>query len=763
MAGIAELLTDAFHIELEFTCESEPDSHLRVADFSLTEALSETYCAELELITEDAVEATKMLGRNGTFTLRRGGAERLVHGMVTRVEHGGVASIGTHNAMLLHVRLEPALCAFKHTLDSRIFQNQTAVEIIEMVLKTTLSSYGRGLDIEKLKRVYEKREYTVQYSESDYDFVSRLAAQEGITFYFDHTEANEKIIFADDNADFQTFETVDGQPVPLARRADENPRTESLTSFCREDQQGSTSSVTRDYDWSRPTLPLKVEHLVPDAQGKERTVYNSTAEIVIGSYDLGQKTYTITDEVTRAQLLQERLHALDATFVGEGMVTGFSPGRVFELTDHVLPDLDGRYVITSVTHNGGSSAESEVARDRYVNHFTAVRFDGVYRPPVVTPWPRIHSIQTATVVGPESSEIHTDEHGRIRVQFHWDRKGTRDDHSSCFIRVAQQWAGSGYGFVFIPRIGHEVLVSFIEGNPDRPLVVGSVYNGDNNPFWELAKNETRSVIRTKTFGTAPPATGYNEISFEDATDAEEILLHASRDFNETVEKDHNTTVHGKHSNTVDKSDSESVGGSQSLSVGGDRSHTVTGKEDITVKKDRTVTVVGTETRDITKDLTENYHAKRTTTVTGADDETCEATKKITVTGTTDLISKGAVTIAQNETSVLKLDGVFDLATPGKMNMTNDKTTLTGEGGKLTLDSANEISVVCGSATMTLKSDGTIEVSGSTVTVKGTTAVELGVGSSVIKVEAAQITVSAPKIASTAIGIHEIQGAVVKVG
>jgi type VI secretion system secreted protein VgrG len=771
MNDISALLSGAFHIELEFTCESDALANLRVTDASVSEALCETYRAEISLMTEDAVDPPAMLGRNATFVVRRGGSERKLHGIVTRVEQGGVASVGTTSAMVLRVTVEPALCALKHTRDSRIFPNMTVIEIVNEVLGKGLLHYGRGLDTAKLKvEDYPKREYTVQYEESDYDFISRLLAQEGITYFFSHAEKVEKIFFADDNADFVKFVSVDGQSVPMTQRADENADTEPVVSFVRADRMGTTSVVVRDYDWTNPEPPgPKAELLAQDAQTRERTVYASTGETNIGMYELPpKKAYTEHDIGKRAERLRQRLVSHAQAFTGEGMVTGFMPGVVFELTDHALPDLDGKYVITSVVHTAGTGAAREGENaDRYRNYFTCIPFETPYRPPNVTPWPRIHSVQTATVTGPSGAEMHTDEHGRIHVQFHWDRLGKRDDHSSCFIRVAQATAGPHYGFVFIPRIGMEVLVSFVEGNPDRPLVTGCVYNGKNQPFYELDKNQTRSVIRTRTFGTdAASGTKYNELSFNDAPDNEEIFTHASRNYREEVENDHNTTVMKNQSNTVKVNHSESVGGDQSLSVTGNRTHSVTGTEDLTITKARTVTVKDTETRTIEKALTENYNNTRTTTVKLDDTETIsEGNKKVTVTaGTTDIISKGAFKVAQNATSTFELAGKFSLATPGTMNMSNEKTTFTGDdAGVITLNATSDVKILCSGSTITLAKDGTIKISGKNVTLAGTDLIELGVGSSVIKVEKAGVSVSGPKISSASIGMHEINGAVIKIG
>jgi type VI secretion system secreted protein VgrG len=219
------------------------------------------------------------------------------------------------------------------------------------------------------------------------------------------------------------------------------------------------------------------------------------------------------------------------------------------------------------------------------------------------------------------------------------------------------------------------------------------------------------------------------------------------------------------SNTVKVNHSESVGGDQSLSVTGNRTHSVTGKEDLTITKDRTVTVKATETRTIVKALTEKYQDTRTTTVTKDDTETIETgNKKVTVaTGTTDIISKGAFKVAQNETSVLQMAGMFDVATPGKMNLSNEKTTFTGDAGVITLNADSDVKILCGGSTITLSKDGTIKIDGKQITLAGKALIELGVGSSVIKLEPAGVTVSGPKISSAAVGIHEVNGAVIKIG
>jgi type VI secretion system secreted protein VgrG len=710
-----------FHIELEFRCEGV-GGRLHVADFTLTEALSETYRASVDLHVRDAHVATQMLGRNALLTIRRGGGERFVQGIVTRTEHGGVIANDDGNNALVRVQLEPALCALKHTRDSRIFQAASAVDIVREVL-APLATYGRQFDLGKLKGTYPLREYTVQFDESDFDFAARLAAEEGITFYFDHSgrfdsHAYEKLVFADENTGFVRFQSIDGdEVVSMSAAIGDDADAERIFGFWRADELGPTGSAVRDYDWTHPEDgAMKDESLAgTDRQDRQRAIHASIGETTIGGYQEGPAKYSEFDIVARGKVLQQRIHNRDETYVGEGVVTGFMPGHKLKLEDHSLDGFSDReYLITSITHYGGVSAARGNSTDRYRNAFTAFRVAGPegapppvpYRPPLTTPWPRIHSVQTARVVGLEAagSEITTDDYGRVKVQFHWDRLGTRTDRSSCFIRVAQQWAGRGYGFLFIPRIGHEVIVSFIEGNPDRPIIIGSVYNGENmTENHPLPASETRSVIRTKTFGK-DASQHYNELSFNDAPDNEEILIHASRDFNETVVKDHNTKVDGKQSNTVKLSHSESVGGSQSLSVGGNRTVTITGSENVTIKGEAD----GDDVTGGKMHVTGDYKLETTKTVHMKAPDSI----KLECGGSTIMIEPGKITVTAGDGSSMTLDvNSLIQSSQGTKVMLDSNALMQSSGSSQILLDANALTQSSGGSSMLLDANALARSSG----------------------------------------------------
>jgi type VI secretion system secreted protein VgrG len=235
----------------------------------------------------------------------------------------------------------------------------------------------------------------------------------------------------------------------------------------------------------------------------------------------------------------------------------------------------------------GDARSSESEEERYHNRFTAVAADVQWRPRRTLPRPRIRGIQTAIVTGPAGEEIHTDEHGRVKCQFHWDRLGTMDDHSSCWIRVMQTWAGNGWGTWILPRIGMEVIVSFVDGDPDRPVVTGCLYNGDNRPPYSLPEQKTKSTYKSNS---SLGGGGYNEFRFEDKKGDEEIFTHAQRDYNEVVEHDHNTLVHNCQTNTVDIDQTENIHQNQFLTVDINRTKNVGLNETTNIGQTRNETV-----------------------------------------------------------------------------------------------------------------------------------------------------------------------------
>ncbi|MDE2263355.1 MAG: type VI secretion system tip protein VgrG, partial [Gammaproteobacteria bacterium] len=369
---------------------------------------------------------------------------------------------------------------------------------------------------------------------------------------------------------------------------------------------------------------------------------------------------------------------------------------------HPRGSLDIQYLITSTSVSLSSDAYHAGAGGAEGTQFS-IAVEGVdarapYRAPRVTPKPMIHGTQTAVVVGPKGDEIHTDQYGRIKVQFHWDRYGTLDEKSSCFVRVGQLWAGKNWGGIYIPRIGQEVIVSFIEGDPDRPIVIGSVYNGANKPPYALPDNKTQSGIKSRS-SLDGAAENYNELRFEDKKGSEHVLLHA--------EKDQMIVVENNETHSVGHDRDKSVKNNETTAIGKDRTETVSGNESITIDKDRTESVKGSESIAIGKDLTQSIGGSRTISVT--------KDESISVSGgrTDDVTKDEQVSIGKDRT--------HDIAS-------NDTLSV---GKKLAIDAGDSVEIVTGSASITMKQDGTITIKGNDITFSGDGDITIKAGGNVV--------------------------------
>ncbi len=642
--------------KVRFKFNAETDTHVwRVVSLHAREAISEVYSVALELACDDlGADPDALLGDKCEVLLIRDTHERAWRGVVHRVEHRGVAQ----GHIVCRAHLVPALYGMSQRVDSYIFQDVTVPQILAVVLAEGLSPYGRTYTIDQLSRDYPVREYCVQHRESDLEFVMRLMAEEGIAFWFDHAGDAEVMILSDHKEAHTAIETMDGNPLLVQGPEAGTASTERVRHFELSHSLESTSSVVRDFDWTQPRLGipgngLSAEQRSTDVKGHDREVYEYPAPLTIGDY--AKPKYGAHDQVAQAAVRQERFRSLEARFTGDGEVTVFNPGQTFELTGHRVSAFDRRYLLTRVEHFGFAPEEltsdvspADAQRERYRNTFECIDAAVVFRPTRTARKPVISGTQTATVVGPSGEEIYTDEHGRIKVQFHWDRFGGRDESSSLWIRVSQTWAGSGWGFMFVPRIGMEVVVTFLEGNPDRPLVTGCVYNGENTPSYTLPDDKTKSWIRTNSSHTSG---GYNELRFEDLAGSEEVYLRAQKDFNELVKHNHSTTVDANQTNTVHGKQTETVDKDKSITVHKNRDTTIDGDDYLHVKGNRTIVVDGASGGP--------YPAPAPGAglkVTGT--YTVEATQmiKLFVAGSSIVIDSGSITLTAGGGAALRLDG-----------------------------------------------------------------------------------------------------------
>jgi type VI secretion system secreted protein VgrG len=738
-------------------------SYWTVSHVSLSEALSEPYHATASLTTSElGSDASELLGERVTIELSRGSLMRRVHGVIDEVTTGDEATANGHNRSCA-VRIVPAVALFADCRDSRVFQGKTVPEIIEAVL-APLSDYDATFEVQK-SRTYPVCEYRTQYGESDLDFVHRLMGEEGLFYFFDHEGNTEHLVIGDSESVYGAIESTDGNLLTFANAEGANI-AEGVTSFARREATRPSKLTLRHFDWTCPDVPLEGASTKPTPSaplgarvGPMREVYEHDAHpLTIHSYDTRSLGYQADDHADQLKLRRQMHEQTAASFSGGGTAIGTAPSRTFWLTGHPNGALDADYVIVSAHHDihvddtvGDTSGFATSRAATYSNHFVAASAALPYRA-MRRGKPRVPGILTATVVGPSGQEVHTDEHGRVKVQFHWDRLGRRDELSSCYIRVMQAWAGAGWGSWFLPRIGMEAVVSFIHGDPDRPVVTGTLYNSIQHPPFPLPTESTRSGIRTNS---SPTTGGFNELRFEDSAGAEEVFLRAQKDLNEVVKHDHTTQVIGNQANIVIGQHSVSVGMDRRLTVtmdetvaiGGARTETVTGAEtirlldsrDTDITKSDKLVVHETRDEDIEGAFTGRYLGGRTVTVENGDTETVvDSDKTVTVDGVYEVEVGTHFRVKRAGTEIF-VEDVICAESPTKVELIVGGNSIAIESdGKMTMTATAQIELVCGSASLLLKSDGTIQASGSTK-------VELASGSSVVTVEVAKIASASAQI------------------
>ncbi|MDQ3031096.1 MAG: type VI secretion system tip protein VgrG [Myxococcota bacterium] len=561
------------------------DETWTLREIVLTETLNRPFLARLVLSSEDdAASPELLLGVDADVTIERSEAVRHLHGIVSRVEHGERVD----EATLCTIEVVPALAALAHWRDNRIFQHLTVPDLLEVLLGEHLAPYRRELEVHT-SRDRDPREIVVQWDESVLDFAHRLMEEDGLSYYFTHDERGpEKLVIVDHNEQFPAVELRGGAHVLfIPGEGDDHAFAEPVTELRVADQIGVTDVVVRDWDWTRAEPPTHERAQVqaedrsdPEREPIIRESFEADGRIAYSRYDKSLFTYGANDAPIQAALRAEAHRMSRNVFTGRSRATRFSPGHVFDLLGHPVGAFDQGYLLTHVRHVGrnprfaereASAAAGASARPEYECTFTCIVTSVPHRPARTTPRPRIHGVQTAIVVGPKGEEIYCDEHGRIRVQFAWDRGDADPEKRTCWVRCMQSWAGYGFGTFFLPRVGMEVIVTFLAGDPDRPLVTGCVYDGHRTTPYELPDHKTRSTIRTQS---TPFDGGYNEIRFEDKGGSEEVFIHAQKDLNEVVEHDHTTHTKNDQANTVDANRTHHVGAHETIAIGGSQSITV---------------------------------------------------------------------------------------------------------------------------------------------------------------------------------------------
>jgi type VI secretion system secreted protein VgrG len=528
---------------------------LILTGFNGSESLSRPFSFRLDMISQNAaIDAKALLGKEVSWAVRRGGgAQRPFSGIVRQFVRG---ERWARDIYVYHAEVVPWLWLLSRTADCRIFQNKSVTEIIEFVLDKNPKA---DFDLSAVKGHHPKREYCVQYRETDFNFVSRLMEEEGIFYFFRHSQAGHKMIIGDDRSAFYTCEDAE-----VEFRT--NPDVEDyVSSWTPRNEFRPGRWTQRDYDFEHPTRNL-------ETNSKTRLPVPDFGDYEIFDYPGGYTKKGDGDALTTLRIEEEE--APYEEIDGQGTCVHFSPGAKFRLGRFERESEESGYGLIATHHHATDDTHlpGQGGGASYANSFVCMPMPGrdnlLFRPPRNTAKPVVHGPQTAVVVGPEGEEIYCDKYGRIKVQFHWDRYGKTDENSSCWMRVAQWLAAGQWGAIFTPRIGMEVVVLFLEGDPDHPVVVGTLYNGDNMPPWALPDNKTQSGFKSRSSLKGGGA-NFNQLMFEDKKGAEEIRFHGERDFHRSVERD----------------DTISVGNDQTIAIQNNRTETVKkGNDTITLEQ-----------------------------------------------------------------------------------------------------------------------------------------------------------------------------------
>ncbi len=503
--------------------------------------------------------------------------------------HGLVASIALEGMSArryaYRLVLRPWFWLLSQRTDIRIFQKLS----VDAILRKVLQPYSGNFRFE-LAETYAPFEYCVQYRETDLDFASRLMEQEGLYYHFEHEQDKHVMVITDHVSSHREF--PDAAQIPYRHGLLDKAEADCITDWKVVQELRPTKSTLRDYDFEKPTLDLT----------QKGDLGERHAPTELETYDYPGLYLTGSDGQRRATLRAQEQQTLQARIAGGGDSRVVACGRRFQLRD-APPHGTGDYIVASTRiHITASSAQSGDATDARFNcSFVAFNSSHPFRPSRTTRKPTLGGPQTATVVGPAGQEIYTDSHGRVKLHFHWDRIGTRDENSSCWVRVAQPLAGDGFGFMALPRVGQEVVVDFLEGDPDRPLVTGRVYNGSHSPPYELPGNKTIATMKSRS-SLSGSAQSFNELRFEDKIGEEYVWLQSQKDLFIEVENDRRVHVGNDEFRIVDRHVEEEIKGNVQRMVKGNTQEQVDGDVSLTIKGDSASDVSGQYGLKVTGEL-----------------------------------------------------------------------------------------------------------------------------------------------------------------
>lgn len=658
------------------------------------EALSTAYAYQLDLVTPIDMEANEaanldleaMVGREVTVTIHLDGMSLSVAGIGSLANIGAgtrqISGIATGATLLeqqernyiYRLVIEPWIVLAKRRSDYRIFQRKSVVEIIDEVLNSQyIYSYEK-----RLSQQYPALEYEVQYGESDYHFIQRLMERSGIYWFFEHSGGVHRMVLIDRIEAHRPVASEAYRVLPYYP-PEQKINRESIDHFDITERIQSGSWVTDDFDFTRPQSKLTAQKAQP-----KQTPYNQLA-----IYEWPGNYMDLTQGGEYARIRMEDIRARSQHASGRGSLRNVVCGTTFTLSDYPHASANCEYLVIRAKLEAEERGETSNSGEfRFNTTFDVQPTSIPYRPERKTIPPRTKGPQTAIVTGPPGQEIWTDQYGRVKLKFHWDRSPTHDQNSSCWVRVSYPWAGSNFGGVNIPRVGTEVIVDFENGDPNRPIVTGRVYNAATMPPWQLPGNATQSGLISRSIGGG--IKNANALRFEDLAGLEEIWLQAERDMLTQIK---NNEVHGVGANR-----SKNVGGNELSNISGTRTETVAGDEKIDLQANRD--------RSVGKDDKLNVQGEQKTTIKGNQHHEVQGNHD-RITGRDDSLS-----VSGSQKVSIQKDQTLNVSGDQSIKIEKDQRAEIGKTYSIKVQDKFEVKV--GSSSLTLESNGNISITGASI-------------------------------------------------
>ncbi|SFO11653.1 type VI secretion system Vgr family protein [Nitrosospira briensis] len=736
MARTFELITPLGADVLLFHRMQAREELSRLSEFQL-DALS----------TKADINVDDILGKNVTVKVELAdNSLRHFNGYVTRFAQVGMR--GRYHAY--HANVRPWVWFLTRRANCRIFQQKTVPDI----LKKIFNDYP-GLSDTKFEvtGTYRTWDYCVQYRETDFNFISRLMEQEGIYYYFKYQEGRNTLVVADSYSAHSALPGCEQLPyIPQERMTRPEQERISTWSFERQIQPGRY--VLDDYDAEKPSVDLQVKtNFKREHTNADYEFYDYPGEYL--KKDEGE-------QYVRTRI--EELHAQFELAQGQTNARGLSVGYLVKLTGQPRADQNREYLVVSTQSQlEYSEYESmEQTGTSYDCSFSMLNSRQAYRPARITPKPFVQGPQTAVVVGPSGDEIYTDKYGRVKVQFHWDREGEKNENSSCWIRVSHPWAGKNWGMVAIPRIGQEVIVDFLEGDPDGPIITGRVYNAEQMPPYALPANMTQTGILTRSSKGGSGANA-NELRFEDKKGSEQVYLHAEKNQDISVENDETHTVGHDRAKTIDNDETshikhdrtETVDNNETITIGVDRTESVGSNETITIGSNRTISVGASETASVALQRTHLVGINETIGIGGAQEvgiggfqaivvgayQTTNVgayqSNNIGVNQSTDVGANQSIDVGANQSESVGGNASKSVKGNDSLNIDGNRSAdVKGDdsakiGKNLMIDAGDSVTIKTGSASISMKKDGTIVIKGKDITVDGSGKINIKADSDIV--------------------------------